>query len=78
MLQDSVIGEIWGDGCVRKNSQVTAGATAPLYAEAKKGSQTEAAEQELCVERRKGKWNHWSEAQIRVAERYTVSASVRL
>lgn len=42
------------------------------------GSQTEAAEQELCVERRKGKWNHWSEAQSRVAERYTLSTGVGL
>lgn len=42
------------------------------------GSQTEAAEQEICVERRKGKWNHWSEAQSRVAERYTLSIGVGL
>ena len=63
MLQDSVIEQMWGDGRVRKNSQVLAGATSPVHAEARRGSQTEAAEQELCVERRKGKWNHWSEAQ---------------
>lgn len=69
---------MWGDGRVRKNSQVLAGATSPVHAEARRGSQTEAAEQELCVERRKGKWNHWSEAQSRVAGRYTLSASVRL
>ena len=69
---------MWGDGCVRKNSQVLAGATSPLHAEARRRSQTEAAEQQLRMERRKGKWNHWSEAQCRVAGRYTLSTSVGL